>query len=102
MSHGHFRYNQLFSISLCNIMHVVFQLLQRSMPERIIRQPDYFKIFTALHKLVKPLSVKRIVAAIIQMQHNRKRRIHAAHRTDSRIQETRHIIIIRIFPIWPQ
>ena len=82
-------------------MHVVFQLLQRSMPERIIRQSDYLKIFPALHKLIKPLSVKRIIAAVIQMQHNRKGRIHAAHCPDSRIQETCDIVIIRNFPARP-
>ena len=41
------------------------------MPERIIRQTDQFKVLTAFCKIVKPFTVKRIVAAVVEMDHHR-------------------------------
>ena len=83
-------------------MHIILKILQGSVPERIVGQPDHLELLSPLHKLVKPLPIECVIAAVIQMQHDRQIRIHASHRPDPRVQKPRDIVVLRHFSVRPE
>ena len=72
------------------------------MPKRIIGQSDHVKILSALHVMIKPVTVQLVIRPLIQMDHNRKIGVHCTHGADTCADKSRNIIVFRLFPVGPE
>ncbi len=86
-----------------NVVHIGFQRRQRTMPEWIIGHSDIVKISAAAGQiLVKPVTVKFVISAIVQMDHDRNIFVHRPHPTNACTDKSGNGRIFRHFPIRPK
>ena len=100
---GNLRHDQILAIAQGNIVHILFQVVHRAVPEGIIAQTDIIKVHSAAGKeAIKPGAVQLVIAAVVQMEHDLRTGCSIPNRTDTRIQKQRNIFKIGNPAIGPQ